>query len=190
LAPSLDIASNLYLGREVRRPNVLGSLLRMLDYKTMRRQAEQKVRDLGISTLQDITQTVETLSGGQRQAVAVARAVAFGSKVVILDEPTAALGVKESRHVLAMVGELRSRGLALILITHNMPHAFEYADRIQILRLGKLAGVVTPRSHTMEQVVAIMTGATTLGAPGASSHPEAEGAGDGRDGGSRAEAEA
>jgi fructose transport system ATP-binding protein len=167
LAPSLDIATNLFLGREIRRANVLGSVLRMLDYRTMRRLAEEKVRDLGVTTLQDITQSVETLSGGQRQAVAVARAVAFGTKVVILDEPTAALGVRESRHVLGMVGELRARGLAVILITHNMPHAFEYADRIQILRLGKLAGIVTPQSHTMEQVVAIMTGARTLdGSPG------------------------
>jgi fructose transport system ATP-binding protein len=105
---------------------------------------------------------VETLSGGQRQAVAVARAAAFGSKVVILDEPTAALGVRESGQVLALVKRLRDRGMPVILISHNMPQVFEVADRIHIQRLGRCAGVITPRSHTMEEAVAIMTGATTL----------------------------
>ena len=108
---------------------------------------------------------METLSGGQRQAVAVARAAAFGSKVVILDEPTAALGVRESGQVLALIKRLRSRGLPVILISHNMPHVFEVADRIHIQRLGRCAGVVTPQSHTMEEAVAIMTGATTLDGP-------------------------
>jgi fructose transport system ATP-binding protein len=105
---------------------------------------------------------VETLSGGQRQAVAVARAAAFGGKVVILDEPTAALGVRESGQVLRLVGDLRERGLGVILISHNMPHVFEVADRIHIQRLGRCAGVVTPKSHTAAEAVAIMTGATTL----------------------------
>jgi hypothetical protein len=108
-------------------------------------------------------QCVETLSGGQRQAVAVARAVAFGSKVIVLDEPTAALGVREGNQVLAIVGQLRSRGLAIILISHNMPHVFEIADRVHIQRLGKCAGVITPKTHTMPQAVAIMTGAMSVG---------------------------
>jgi fructose transport system ATP-binding protein len=162
VAPALDIASNLFLGREVRRRGVLGSVFRMLDHKGMRRQAAQALSDLGIGTLQNVAQAVETLSGGQRQAVAVARAAAFGSKVLVLDEPTAALGVKESNQVLRMIEEVRSRGLPVILISHNMPHVFEVADRIHIQRLGRCAGVVTPSSHTMPEVVAIMTGATVL----------------------------
>ena len=175
VAPALDIASNLYLGREVRDKGPLGRVFRMLDTRGMRARAREQLKDLGIGTIQDITQKVETLSGGQRQAVAVARAAAFGSKVVILDEPTAALGVRESGQVLALIKRLRSRGLPVILISHNMPHVFEVADRIHIQRLGRCAGVITPQSHTMEEAVAIMTGATTLagageegnGAPGA-----------------------
>jgi fructose transport system ATP-binding protein len=159
VAPALDIATNLFLGRERRRPGPLGSILRMMDTPGMRRDATRALDDLGIGTLQDITQTVETLSGGQRQAVAVARAAAFGSKLVILDEPTAALGVRESGQVLQLIRDLRQRGLPVILISHNMPHVFEVADRIHIQRLGRRVAVVTPRSHTMAQAVAIMTGA-------------------------------
>ena len=125
----------------------------------MRRDAKRALDELGIGTLQDITQAVETLSGGQRQAVAVARAAAFGSKVVILDEPTAALGVKESGQVLNLIRDLRDKGLPVILISHNMPHVFEVADRIHIQRLGRRVAVVTPQSHTMSEAVAIMTGA-------------------------------
>jgi fructose transport system ATP-binding protein len=162
VAPALDIASNLYLGREVREKGPLGTIFRKLDTRGMRAAAREQLRELGIGTIQDITQKVETLSGGQRQAVAVARAAAFGSKVVILDEPTAALGVRESGQVLALIKRLRSRGLPVILISHNMPQVFEVADRIHIQRLGRCAGVITPQSHTMEEAVAIMTGATTL----------------------------
>jgi fructose transport system ATP-binding protein len=159
VAPALDIATNMYLGRERRRAGVLGSVLRMMDTSGMRRDAKRALDELGIGTLQDITQAVETLSGGQRQAVAVARAAAFGSKVVILDEPTAALGVKESGQVLGLIRDLRDRGLPVILISHNMPHVFEVADRIHIQRLGRRAAVVTPQSHSMSEAVAIMTGA-------------------------------
>ncbi len=162
VAPALDIASNLFLAREERRPGVLGSVFRMLDTGAMKRQAKQHIDDLGITTLQNINQAVETLSGGQRQAVAVARAAAFGGKVVILDEPTAALGVRETGQVLRLVQDLRTRGLGVILISHNMPNVFEVADRIQIQRLGRVAGVITPRSHTPAEAVAIMTGAITL----------------------------
>ncbi|MBM6401592.1 ATP-binding cassette domain-containing protein [Phycicoccus sonneratiae] len=160
--PALDIASNLYLGRETRRKGVLGSVFRMLDKGGMEREAGQSVQDLGIQTIQNMGQAVETLSGGQRQAVAVARAAAFGSKVVVLDEPTAALGVKESGMVLDMVKQLRDNGLAVILISHNMPHVWDVADRIHIQRLGGCAGVITPQSHDMGEGVAIMTGAKTL----------------------------
>jgi fructose transport system ATP-binding protein len=166
VAPALDIASNLYLGREIRDKGPLGTIFRKLDTRGMRASAKQQLQDLGIGTIQDITQKVETLSGGQRQAVAVARAAAFGSKVVILDEPTAALGVRESGQVLALIKRLRGRGLPVILISHNMPQVFDVADRIHIQRLGRCAGVITPQSHTMEEAVAIMTGATTLDGPG------------------------
>ncbi len=159
VAPALDIATNMFLGRERRRSGPMGSVLRILDKPGMRRDAKKALDDLGIGTLQDITQAVETLSGGQRQAVAVARAAAFGSKMIILDEPTAALGVKESGQVLQMIRDLRDKGLPVILISHNMPHVFEVADRIHIQRLGRRVAVVTPQSHSMSDAVAIMTGA-------------------------------
>ena len=152
VAPALDIASNLYLGREQRRQGPLGSVFRMLDKsRHARRGRRQAVARPRHRHDPEHAQTVETLSGGQRQAVAVARAAAFGSKVVVLDEPTAALGVKESNQVLEMIKGLRERGLPVILISHNMPHVFEVADRIHIQRLGRCAGVITPQSHTMSE---------------------------------------
>jgi fructose transport system ATP-binding protein len=159
VAPALDISENLFLGREIRRKGPLGSVLRMLDTGEMRRRSENEIKSLGIATLQNIGQAVETLSGGQRQAVAVARAAAFGSKVVILDEPTAALGVRETGQVLKLIRDLRATGMAIILVSHDMPHVFELADRIHIQRLGARAAVITPKTHTMEDAVAIMTGA-------------------------------
>jgi fructose transport system ATP-binding protein len=161
VSPALDVASNLFLGREERLPGPLGKIFRVLDTKGMRRKAQEELNRLGISTLQDVTVPVENLSGGQRQAVAVARAAAFGSKVVVLDEPTAALGVRESNQVLKLVRDLRDRGLPVILISHNMPHVFDVADRIHIQRLGKCAATITPQSHSMTDAVAIMTGAAT-----------------------------
>jgi len=162
VSPALDIAANMFLGREVRLRGPLGVVLRKLDTRGMRNTAREQIQKLGITTVQDMTQRVETLSGGQRQAVSVARAAAFGSKVIILDEPTAALGVRESKQVLDLVKELRRQGLPVILISHNMPQVFEVADRIHIQRLGRCVGVITPRTHSMEQAVAIMTGASVL----------------------------
>jgi fructose transport system ATP-binding protein len=159
VAPGLDIADNLFLGREERKPGILGSVFRMLDRAHMRSEAKRHMSELGIATLQNIGQAVESLSGGQRQGVAVARSAAFGSKVVILDEPTAALGVKEGNRVLQLIRDVRDRGLPVILISHNMPHVFEVADRIHIQRLGRRATVITPKSHSMSEAVAIMTGA-------------------------------
>lgn len=159
VCPALDIASNLYLGRELRKPGPLGSVLRMLDRRAMRDNAKAQLDRLGITTLQDVTVAVENLSGGQRQAVAVARAAAFGSKVVVLDEPTAALGVHETRQVLDLIRRLRDQGVPVILVSHNMPNVFDVADRIHIQRLGKRAAVITPKSHSMTDAVAIMTGA-------------------------------
>ncbi|RYC09989.1 ATP-binding cassette domain-containing protein [Ciceribacter ferrooxidans] len=159
LSPALSIADNMFLGREIRRPGPLGSVFRMLDHKRMEKIARDKLTELGLMTIQNINQAVETLSGGQRQGVAVARAAAFGSKVVIMDEPTAALGVKESRRVLELILEVRSRGLPIVLISHNMPHVFEVADRIHIHRLGRRLCVIKPGDYSMADAVAFMTGA-------------------------------
>lgn len=160
VSPALDVASNLFLGREIRRPGIMGSLFRTVDTRGMRERARKELAELGITTLQDVTVPVENLSGGQRQAVAVARAAAFGSKVVFLDEPTAALGVRETNQVLDLIGRLKARGVSVVLISHNMPQVFDVADRIHVQRLGKRAAVITPESHSMTDAVAIMTGAT------------------------------
>ncbi|RST85757.1 sugar ABC transporter ATP-binding protein [Aquibium carbonis] len=159
MSPALSIADNMFMGRELRRPGFMGNWLRKLDHKAMEDFARKKLSDLGLMTIQNINQPVETLSGGQRQGVAVARAAAFGSRVIILDEPTAALGVKESRRVLELILDVRSRGIPIILISHNMPHVFEVADRIHIHRLGRRLCVVDPKDYTMSDAVAFMTGA-------------------------------
>jgi fructose transport system ATP-binding protein len=164
MSPALSIADNMFMGRELRKPGFMGQVLRQLDRPAMERIARQKLSDLGLMTIQNINQAVETLSGGQRQGVAVARAAAFGSKVIILDEPTAALGVKESRRVLELIQDVRSRGIPIILISHNMPHVFEVADRIHVHRLGKRLCVIDPKDYTMSDAVAFMTGAKA--APG------------------------
>jgi fructose transport system ATP-binding protein len=159
VSPALDIASNVFLGRERRKPGLRGSLLRMLDHSGMRVEAQRILTELGLLTIQNIRQTVETLSGGQRQGVAVARAAAFGSRVLIMDEPTAALGVREGGRVLQLIRDLRDRGLPVILISHDIPHVFEVSDRIHIQRLGRRIAIISPRTHSMTEAVAIMTGA-------------------------------
>ncbi|WP_371168327.1 ATP-binding cassette domain-containing protein [Aliiroseovarius sp. 2305UL8-7] len=159
MSPALSIADNMFMGRELRRPGFRGTWLRQLDRPAMEKFARDKLTELGLMTIQNINQAVETLSGGQRQGVAVARAAAFGSKVIILDEPTAALGVKESRRVLELIQDVKSRGIPIILISHNMPHVFEVADRIHVHRLGKRLCVIDPKDYTMSDAVAFMTGA-------------------------------
>lgn len=159
LSPALSISDNMFMGREIRRDDLLGRWFGILDRAQMDRIARDKLSELGLMTIQNIGQQVETLSGGQRQGIAVARAAAFGSKVVILDEPTAALGVKESRRVLDLILDVRSRGLPIVLISHNMPHVFEIADRIHIHRLGRRLCVINPREHSMSDAVSYMTGA-------------------------------
>jgi fructose transport system ATP-binding protein len=161
LSPALSIADNLFLGRERRVAGFAGSVLRRLDRAGMQRDARQKLSELGLLTIQNINQPVETLSGGQRQGIAVARAAAFGSRVVIMDEPTAALGVKESRRVLELILDVKKRGLPIVLISHNMPQVFEVADRIHIHRLGKRLTVIDPKAYSMADAVAMMTGAMT-----------------------------
>ena len=159
MSPALSIADNIFMGREIRKPGIMGKVFRQLDRPKMQAFAREKLSELGLMTIQNINQAVETLSGGQRQGVAVARAAAFGSKVVILDEPTAALGVKESRRVLELIRDVRARGIPIILISHNMPHVFEVADRIHIHRLGRRLCVIKPSDYTMSDAVAFMTGA-------------------------------
>jgi fructose transport system ATP-binding protein len=161
VAPALDIAANLFLGRELRRRGPLGRVLRMLDKRGMRREAGKQLSELKID-IPSIREAVENLSGGQRQGVAVARAAAWGRRVVIMDEPTAALGVKETGQVVDLIKRVRERGMPVILISHDMPHVFELADRIHIMRLGKRVAVVTPQTHSMAEAVAIMTGATAV----------------------------
>jgi fructose transport system ATP-binding protein len=159
LSPSLSIADNMFLGREQRSTGVLGRVIGLLDRRAMQKRAQQELNALGVMTVQSIKQKVETLSGGQRQAIAVARAVAFGSRLVIMDEPTAALGVRESRRVLDLILAVKARGLPIVLISHNMPHVFEVADRIHIHRLGRRLTVIDPKSCSMSDAVAMMTGA-------------------------------
>jgi fructose transport system ATP-binding protein len=159
LSPALSISDNMFLGREILKPGIMGSVFRMLDRSAMEKRARDKLSELGLMTIQNIGQAVETLSGGQRQGVAVARAAAFGSKVVIMDEPTAALGVKESRRVLELILDVKRRGLPIVLISHNMPHVFEVADRVHIHRLGRRLCIINPKDYTMSDAVAFMTGA-------------------------------
>jgi fructose transport system ATP-binding protein len=169
VAPALDIATNLFLGRELRCRGILGSWFRLLDKRRMKREAQREMDELKFH-LPSIDSAVEDLSGGQRQGVAVARAAIFGRRLVIMDEPTAALGVRESGEVLNLIRTIRDRGLPVLLISHNMPHVFEIADRIHIMRLGRRVALTTPQEHTMGEVVAIMTGAM----PGNEKPPEAD----------------
>ena len=159
VAPAMTVAENLFLGRELRRPDLRGRLLRMLDKQKMIEVAGARLADLKVG-IHSMTQVVETLSGGQRQCVAVARAAAFAKHVVILDEPTAALGVKEGNMVLELIRRVRDRELPVVLISHNMPHVFEIADRIHVARLGRRAAVLNPKKISMSDAVAVMTGAT------------------------------
>jgi fructose transport system ATP-binding protein len=155
----MDIAENLFLGREERIGGWFGRLLPIINRRAMQRQAREQLNSLKINLGGSLRQRVETLSGGQRQGVAVSRAVLFGRRIVILDEPTAALGVRESRAVLELVQTINSRGMSVILISHNMPQVFELSNRILVLRAGRRAGVVRTAETDMEQVVRLMTGA-------------------------------
>lgn len=158
VAPAMSISENLFLGREIRREGFLGNVLRMLDKKQMLQESVRRMNDLKVG-IRSMVQAVETLSGGQRQCVAVARAAAFAEHVVIMDEPTAALGVKEGNMVLELIRRVRDKGLPVVLISHNMPHVFEIADRIHVARLGRRACVLNPKKISMSDTVAVMTGA-------------------------------
>ena len=158
VAPAMSISENLFLGRELLRPGFAGKFLRLIDKRKMLQESIDRMNDLKVG-IRSMTQAVETLSGGQRQCVAVGRAAAFARHVVIMDEPTAALGVKEGNMVLELIRRVRDKGLPVVLISHNMPHVFEVADRIHIARLGKRAAVVNPKKISMSDTVAVMTGA-------------------------------
>lgn len=158
VAPAMSIAENLFLGREIRRAGWMGSVFRMLDKKRMLQESMARMQDLKVG-IRSMTQPVETLSGGQRQCVAVARAAAFAQHVVIMDEPTAALGVKEGNMVLDLIRRVRDQGLPVVLISHNMPHVFDVADRIHVARLGRRVAVLNPKRISMSDTVAVMTGA-------------------------------
>ena len=157
LADHLDAASNLFLGRERLRPRPF-AWFGFLDKKAMVRRAEEEMRHLKIG-IQSVEQPVLSLSGGQRQAVAVARAIAWGTRIVIMDEPTAALGVRESGMVLELIKEVRSQGLSVIMISHNLPEVFAVADRITVLRLGRTITTLSTADTSLDAVVGMMTGA-------------------------------
>lgn len=158
LAPALDAAANLFLGREVVRPGGVASLLQWLDKREMRDRGRRMLESLHIR-LSSVSTPVETLSGGQRQAVAVARALSWGTRLVIMDEPTAALGVAETAKVLELTLRIKASGLSVIFISHNLPNVFRVVDRIVVLRLGRKVGDLSRTDATMEDVVRLMTGA-------------------------------
>jgi simple sugar transport system ATP-binding protein len=156
LANHLDASANLFLGRESLQPGVLG-WLGFLDSRTMRRRTSEELRHLKID-IPSVQVPVLGMSGGQRQAVAVARAHAWGSRIVIMDEPTAALGVRESAMVLELIREVRSNGVSVIMISHNLPETFAVADRITVVRLGRNVATLTTRESSVEAIVSMMTG--------------------------------
>ena len=160
LAAEIDPAANMFLGRELLRPGPLGKL-GFLDKASMRRRSEEAFRDLGVR-IQDTSAPVANMSGGQRQGIAITRAVTWASKVVFMDEPTAALGVVQTRNVLEQIVRVREHGLAVVLISHNLPEVFEVADRIEVLRLGERVARLRPKDVSMEDVVSAMTGALSF----------------------------
>jgi simple sugar transport system ATP-binding protein len=161
LAPDLDAAANLHLGREIYR---WFRPLHVLDKAEMRRRAVAAFADLGIQ-LPDVTAPVATLSGGQRQSVAVARAVAYASRIIFMDEPTAALGVVQRERVLENIRRVRDRGITVVLISHNMPEVLAVSDRVEVLRMGRRVARFTTSQTTVDQLVSAMTGALTIEEP-------------------------
>ncbi|MGX5770320.1 ATP-binding cassette domain-containing protein [Microbacterium trichothecenolyticum] len=157
VAPDLSVAENIFLSTEPRRRGILG-WLGFIDKQAMRRDATALMSELGISTLGDVSASTGSLSGGQRQVVAVARAVARAGKLVILDEPTAALGAKQSRIVLDTIEATRRRGLGVILISHDLPRVLEIADRIVVMRFGRAVADVRPVGMSVSEIVALMLG--------------------------------
>jgi D-xylose transport system ATP-binding protein len=166
LCDNLDVVQNMFLGREP----VLAA--RRLDEETMESRARDTLATLSVTTIRSVRQTVAGLSGGQRQSVAVAKAVMWNSKLVILDEPTAALGVAQTRQVLDLVLRLKEQGLAVVLISHNLHDIFEVADRITVLRLGKSIAEVETSTTNQREVVELITAGTLSTVPGQKPNPE------------------
>jgi simple sugar transport system ATP-binding protein len=162
IAPHLDAVANIFLGREYRQRGPLGAL-GFLDQERMYRETTEQLRRLGVR-VPNLRRRLVTLSGGQRQGVAVARAVMWASKVVIMDEPTAALGVAQTAMVLDLMRQVRNSGIPVVFISHNMPHVFEVSDRIVVLRLGQVVAELDPKTASIENAVAAMTGALMVGA--------------------------
>jgi simple sugar transport system ATP-binding protein len=160
LAPHLNPFQNMFLGREIPRRGILGKL-GFMDDKAMKAKAKAGFDDLG-GTVRSMTAPVGSMSGGQRQQIAIVRAIAWAGKVVFLDEPTAALGVVQTKNVLDTIKRVRDRGIAVVLISHSMPHVLEVADRIQIMRLGTRVATLPSKGTTVEQLVGAMTGALEL----------------------------
>ncbi|MGN6759835.1 MAG: ATP-binding cassette domain-containing protein [Leifsonia sp.] len=159
LCDNLDIAANMFLGREEMRGVVLDEL-------EMEERAEDVLASLSVTTVSSVRQPVASLSGGQRQSVAVARAVMWNSKLVILDEPTAALGVSQTQQVLGLIRRLADRGLAVMFVSHNLNDVFEVADRIAVLRLGQMVGDYAAKDVTSRDVVELMTTGAMTGSKG------------------------
>lgn len=159
LAPHLDPVQNMFLGREISRRG-LGGMLGLMNRRAMVEQTRTAFEELG-ATVQSLSSPVGEMSGGQRQAVAIARAVHWASRVIFLDEPTAALGVRQTKNVLETIKKVRDKGLVTVFISHSMPHVMEVADRIQVLRLGRRVANLKARDTSMEELVGYMTGAVT-----------------------------
>jgi simple sugar transport system ATP-binding protein len=159
LAPHLNPVQNMYLGREVMRPGLMGKL-GFMDNAVMRRGSKKAFDDLG-ATVRNYSGSIGAMSGGQKQAVAVARAAAWAKKVIFLDEPTAALGVVQTQGVLDLIKRVRDRGLGVVFISHSMPHVIAVADEVQVMRLGRRVATYQAKNTTMEQLVGAMTGAVT-----------------------------
>lgn len=162
LAPHLDPVQNMYLGREIMQDGLAG-VLGFMKTKVMREKSRVAFDELG-ATVKSLTAPVGSMSGGQRQAVAIARAISWADRVVFLDEPTAALGVRQTANVLETIRRVRDKGVAVVLISHSMPHVMEVADRVQVMRLGTRVATVKASETSMEELVGLMTGAHTKGA--------------------------
>jgi ABC-type sugar transport system ATPase subunit len=160
LAENLDVGSNIFLGREVKR-NYLGGLIHTLNRRKMRDESADILSRLEIH-IPSLTQQIRNLSGGQRQAVAIARSIYWNARLMIMDEPTAALGVAEQRKVLMLVRTLRDQGVPVIIISHNMQDVFAVADRIVILRRGRKVGELIAAETTPDEVVSLMVGAEAV----------------------------
>ena len=157
LAPHLNPVQNMFLGREIPRKGLLG-FFGFMDEKKMRAKAEGGFRELG-GTVRSLTAQVGSMSGGQRQQIAIVRAITWADKIVFLDEPTAALGVVQTKNVLDTIKRVRDKGIAVVLISHSMPHVLEVADRVQVMRLGTRVATLPAKGTTVEELVGAMTGA-------------------------------